>query len=233
MLSSPLHGPSLSECVRVCACVRCALQYEVLIHTKAYASNEWRGATPWAPPTSAVIPPEGKVTYGVRLRLARDVEGVNDALLSAGLPVAVPLPAATLHADMLNAKLQVLTPPSLLLIGKRAEPAGCLEVGSFTVPYGAGHGSNPTTMLQTVPLRPNDQRIGGCRVVLSYRRVEEPAGSEMKQYIHLRVLDPAAALLQRHGDFAATKGWLPANTSDPWHRGPRAGPWPRRGCRAR
>ena len=28
------------------------------------------------------------------------------------------------------------------------------------------------------------------------------------------------ALLQRHGDFASTLGWLEANTSDPWHRGP-------------
>ena len=95
--------------------------YELVIHSQAYATNEWRGATPWAPPSSAVLPAGGgQATYGVRLRLAANVERVNDALLAADLPVAVPLPSPTLHMDMQSARLEVLTPHSLLLVGKRA-----------------------------------------------------------------------------------------------------------------
>ena len=74
--------------------------YEVVIHSKAYAENEWRSATPWAPPTSAIIPAGATVEYGVRMRLAEDVEGVTPALLAARRPVAIPQPAATLHSDV-------------------------------------------------------------------------------------------------------------------------------------
>jgi hypothetical protein len=34
------------------------------------------------------------------------------------------------------------------------------------------------------------------------------------------VLDAAVTLLQRHGDFASSVGWLPSNLSDPWRRSP-------------
>lgn len=56
--------------------------YEVMVHTKAYASTEWRNAIPWAPPTMATIGPGENKTYGVRLRLAQDVEHVPRILHS-------------------------------------------------------------------------------------------------------------------------------------------------------
>ena len=190
--------------------------YEIVIHSRAYASNEWRGATPWAPPTSHTLPPGASVTYGVRLRLARDVEGVNEALLAAQMPVAVPLPAATLHMDMTDAQLHLLTPASLLLVGKRAEPSGCLDIGQIPISRPAGHGHDPATSLQSLPLRP--LTAGRCRLALSFKRAE--GGGELTQYVHYHVLEPAAKLLERHGEFASTVGWLAGNASDPWHRGP-------------
>ena len=38
--------------------------------------------------------------------------------------------------------------------------------------------------------------------------------------VHLLLLEPAAALLQKWGDFSSSRGWLSANASDPWARGP-------------
>lgn len=35
---------------------------------------------------------------------------VNDALLSAGIPVCLPLPAAAIHMDMQSARLELLIP---------------------------------------------------------------------------------------------------------------------------
>ena len=61
--------------------------YEVLFHTAAYAKQEWRNAQPWNAPTSAVVAP-GATRVSVRLQLAPTIEGVPDALLAAGLPVA-------------------------------------------------------------------------------------------------------------------------------------------------
>lgn len=190
---------------------------ELVIHSQAYATNEWRGATPWAPPTSAIVPPGGQATYGVRLRLAENVERVSDALLAAQMPVAVPLPSPTLHLDMQSARLEVLAPPSMLLIGKAAEPAGCLEASNINIPVNAG--GDPHTLSHTLRLRP--LAVGRCRLELTYSKtVGEASRSQIVQYVHLHILEPAAQLLQRHGDFAASVGWLAANASDPWHRGP-------------
>ena len=62
------------------------------------------------------------------LILSKDVESVSDALLAAKVPVAVPLPATTLHADMKDARLHLLTPKGLELTGSpESDPPGCLE----------------------------------------------------------------------------------------------------------
>ena len=89
--------------------------YEVIVHSKAYAENEWRGAQPWSPPSSAILAAGATSEYGVRLRLAEDVESVTPALLAAQQPVVTPLPSATLHADMTDARLQVFTPPNAMV----------------------------------------------------------------------------------------------------------------------
>ena len=89
------------------------------MHSKAYAENEWRGAQPWSPPSSAILAAGATSEYGVRLRLAEDVESVAPALLAAQRPVVTPLPSATLHADMTDAKLQVLTPTDAMVRYRR------------------------------------------------------------------------------------------------------------------
>ena len=206
--------------------------YEAVVHSKAYASSEWRGATPWCPPTSAVLQPGESATYGLTLRLAKDVEGVDQALLHAGLPVALPIPGPTLNIDMSRARLVVLTPPSLLLVGRTTEPNGCIDVSLIQMPLPT---RTENTHSQTLTLTP--RLIGRCRIHLKYKRNPSVVGgdgltfgggggggdggsSEVVQYVHMMVLEKAGTLLQRHGDFASNVGWLATNASDPWHRSP-------------
>jgi len=208
--------------------------YEIMLHTKAYSEAEWRSAEPWELPTAALLAPGANRTYGLRLRLAQDVEHVTDALLAAGVPVAVPLPGPTLHLDMTDARLHVHLPPHLQLRSAAAEPEGCTGAELDAVlPVGedaAGAEAARLPRVQTLRLTPT--RAGRCRLRLHYTSGSGGGGgsstttttttttTETVQTVHLLLLEPAAALLQKFGDFSSSRGWLSANASDPWSRGP-------------
>ena len=218
--------------------------YEIMLHTKAYSEAEWRSAEPWELPTAALLAPGANRTYGLRLRLAQDVEHVTDALLAAGVPVAVPLPGPTLHLDMTDARLQLHLPPHLQLRAAAAEPEGCTGTDlDFVLPFGddaatlaapdAAGAAARLPRVQTLRLTP--KRTGRCRLRLHYTSGSGGSSSggggstsssstttttETVQTVHLLLLEPAAALLQKWGDFSSSRGWLSANASDPWARGP-------------
>jgi hypothetical protein len=208
--------------------------YEIMLHTKAYSEAEWRSAEPWELPTAALLAPGANRTYGLRLRLAQDVEHVTDALLAAGVPVAVPLPGPTLHLDMTDARLHLHLPPHLQLRSAAAEPEGCTGAELDAVlPVGedaAGAEAARLPRVQTLRLTPT--RAGRCRLRLHYTSGSGGGGgssttttttttnTETVQTVHLLLLEPAAALLQKFGDFSSSRGWLSANASDPWSRGP-------------
>jgi len=208
--------------------------YEIMLHTKAYSEAEWRSAEPWELPTAALLAPGANRTYGLRLRLAQDVEHVTDALLAAGVPVAVPLPGPTLHLDMTDARLHLHLPPHLQLRTAAAEPEGCSGAELDAVlPVGedaAGAEAARLPRVQTLRLTPT--RAGRCRLRLHYTSGSGGGGgssttttttttnTETVQTVHLLLLEPAAALLQKFGDFSSSRGWLSANASDPWSRGP-------------
>ena len=204
-----------------------------MIHSKAYASNEWAKTAPWSPPTSSTIAPGASATYGLRLLLAQDVEQVGSALLSAGSPVAVPLPGATINLDMRNARLDILLPAGLAYASASTEPAGCAVLSHSGHPEAppppravAAQGAWAVDRkggARRVSLGVTPTTVGRCRIALNFTSVTSEglaAPPALVQYVHYMVLEPASAILQRHGDFASTAGWLPANASDPWHRGP-------------
>ena len=213
-----------------------------MIHTKAYAQNEWRGASPWSEPTSAILPAGGSRTYGVRMRLAADVEQVTAALLHAGLPVAVPLPGPTLHMDMADARLQLHLPWSggrgsggnrsgsgaghaLDLADAAAEPAGCV---AFREAPPLAPSGELAPRLRTLRLLP--KLAGRCRLRLRYTSSgggDAGGGAaaaarppDTVQLVHLMLLEPATTLVRRHGAFCASTAFLPSNASDPWGRAP-------------
>ncbi|KAL1530741.1 hypothetical protein AB1Y20_001640 [Prymnesium parvum] len=208
--------------------------YEVMVHTAAYAAAEWKDATPWAAPTAATIGSGQNLSYGVRLRLAEDVESVNSALLHAGVPVCVPLPAAAFHLDMESARLELLLPQESTcgsgggggarwrgVEGKRLrsvthwpKEAMASVVTSEGEPVECGREGCAGPHL-VVALKP--RMAGRCRVTLAYA---DERGEESHQLVHLMVMEPPRPLLQKYADFSMRKAWLPANVTDPWSRAP-------------
>ncbi|THU89382.1 hypothetical protein K435DRAFT_761236 [Dendrothele bispora CBS 962.96] len=73
--------------------------YEWQFHTLAYAQNEWASVTPWNQATSATLQPKETRTYGLQFRLAPSIRGIENTLISAGRPVAVPIPGTILPTD--------------------------------------------------------------------------------------------------------------------------------------
>jgi len=201
--------------------------YEVLVHSRAYAEDEWRKAQPWNPPSSRTIAAGGSAGYSVRLILAKGVEDVNERLLQAGLPVAVPLPGAALHADMGDARLELIIPPNLRFAGALASPSDGLAISKSTQQLppaarcaAAAAGSPCSRTL--VSLRLTLRTIGRIHIQLTFSREGQVGDTtdSLTQYVQLIVLAPASKLLTRYGDFSLQHGWLPANVSDPWARAP-------------
>ena len=167
------------------------------------------------------------------------MEQVSAALLAAGRPVAVPLPAATFHQDSAPT-LHVLLPPTVRLESATAEPppllrASLAELLPLALPVAAG------LQLQTVALDAGGE--GRMRVALRFRASASPAalewlaracacaaaqpggtaaavGGELVQWVSLMVLPPARAIVDRYGRFQARHAYMNSSAADPWHRAP-------------
>jgi hypothetical protein len=165
--------------------------YEIVFHSKAYAQEEWnyRGVKPdpWNTPTQATLLPGVTATYGIRLRLAASVDHVPAALVAAGMPVATPLPAASLHVGM-QARVDVLLPSlplgsRLALVNVSADPPSALDFvveaprlitcatmgsGDDALRVGCdGSAREPGHRLQVITLKLREA-VGRCRLTLRY-----------------------------------------------------------------
>ena len=77
-------------------------------------------------------------------------------MLAAGLPVARPLPSATLHTDLKAARLELLLPSNLELRNASAEPPGALAIATRPPRAAAGLGRAPRVQTRSgsPPLTP-------------------------------------------------------------------------------
>ena len=67
--------------------------YSAEVHSLAYADNEWsQSGFQWNRPTQCVLPPGERYQVVFRLSAAPSIREVNEALSSAGLPVATSVP---------------------------------------------------------------------------------------------------------------------------------------------
>ncbi|KAK3281783.1 hypothetical protein CYMTET_10445, partial [Cymbomonas tetramitiformis] len=100
----------------------------MLVHSKAFAEQEWARSEPWNPGTAARLAPGGVVNFTVALFLADDVEDVERMLVRAGHAVAMGVPGTVVHADMTAAALCLHVPPALHVRSVRVEPENALTV---------------------------------------------------------------------------------------------------------
>ena len=96
-----------------------------MVHTQAYAENEWKNAAPWNPPTMATLAPGQSRRYGVRFLLSDSIRGIEKTLAAAERPVAVGLPGYILPMDI-EGSLFLKSPRRIASV--QAEPRDALSV---------------------------------------------------------------------------------------------------------
>src|SRR5256886_127365 len=60
-----------------------------MVHTQAYAEDEWKNVQQWNPPTSVIIAPGATKTYAVKFLLADQIRNIEKTLIANRWPVAV------------------------------------------------------------------------------------------------------------------------------------------------
>ncbi|HEV2836656.1 MAG TPA: DUF5695 domain-containing protein, partial [Pyrinomonadaceae bacterium] len=71
-----------------------------MVHTQAYAEDEWRNAVPWNPATLATIAPGATRTYGVKFLLADEIRSIEKTLAQNNRPIAIGIPGYILPMDV-------------------------------------------------------------------------------------------------------------------------------------
>ena len=99
--------------------------YEWMVHSQAYAENEWKGVQQWNPPTMLTLAPGESKTYGVRFLVSDSIREIEPTLVANGRPVAVGIPGYILPAD-LDAKLFLKYDKNVKSIA--VEPVGAIAI---------------------------------------------------------------------------------------------------------
>src|SRR5579863_932266 len=94
--------------------------YDWMVHSKAFAENEWSKAQPWNPPTMLELAPGESKTYGLKFLVADEIRHLEDTLAANQRPVAVGIPGYVIPTD-LDARLFLKYPKTVKSIS--VEPA--------------------------------------------------------------------------------------------------------------
>jgi hypothetical protein len=173
--------------------------YDWMVHSEAYAQNEWKNAQPWNPPTMLTLAPGESKTYGVKFLLADSIRHIEKTLTANGRPVAVGIPGYVLPMDI-DAHL-------FLKYGKSvksmvADPSGAIDIHK-DAPVAGGGWKSFTLKGRT---------WGRSRLTITYE-------GGLVQTISYFVIKPEAQVVSDLGNFLTTKQWF-VDPKDPFHRSP-------------
>ena len=172
--------------------------YEWMVHSQAYAENEWKSAQPWNPATSLTLAPGESKTYGVKFVLSDSIRDIEKTLTANGRPVAVGVPGYVVPMDV-NARLFVKSPHAVKSIA--VQPEGALAVSDDPA---AGDGWRAFTV--------KGKTWGRSRLTLTY----DDGSIQTIQYL---VTKPQSEVVADMGHFMTTKQWF-VDPNDPFHRSP-------------
>jgi len=171
--------------------------YEWMVHSQAYAENEWKAAQPWNPPTMLSLAPGESRTYGLKFLLSDSIRDIEKTLAENGQPVVVGIPGYILPMDI-DARLFLKSPKSVRSM--KVEPEAALSISD----NGSAGGWRAYTL--------KGKAWGRSRLAVTY-----DDGSV--QTIHYFVIKPAAQAVADMGRFLTTRQWY-VDASDPFHRSP-------------
>jgi hypothetical protein len=172
--------------------------HEWMVHTGAYAANEWRGVQPWNSPSSATLAPGEARTYGLKFVLSDQIRNIETVLQKNQRPVAVGVPGYILPTDV-QAKLFLNYPAAVTSV--TVEPAGAITVTE----------ESPTANCwKAYTLQ--GKTWGRARVTVTY-------ADNTVQTVHYTVIKPAAQAVSDLGTFLTSKAWF-VDPNDPFRRSP-------------
>jgi Family of unknown function (DUF5695) len=174
--------------------------YEWMVHSKAYAENEWQNAQPWNPPTSIVLRPGESRSYGLKFVLSESIRHIEKTLSDNHRPVAVGVPGYVLPEDMEGRLfLNYGAPVSSI----KVEPESAIVVHEDAP---ARDGERAFTLRGTA--------WGRSRLTITY-------GDGTVQTIQYFVIKPSTQVVSDMGHFLTTRQWFD-DASDRFHRAPSA-----------
>jgi hypothetical protein len=174
--------------------------YEWMVHSQAYAENEWRNAQPWNPASGLDLKPGESRTYGLKFVLSDSIRNIEKTLPANRRPVAVGIPGYVLPQDVEGRLfLNYNQPVNSLTV----EPPSAIEI----------HEDSPTRDGQRAYTL-QGKSWGRARVTVTYK-------DGAVQTIQYFVTKPAAETVADMGHFLTTKQWF-TDTSDPFQRAPSA-----------
>jgi len=172
--------------------------YDWMVHSVAYAENEWKQAKPWNPPTQGTLAPGESKTYGVTFALADSIRHIEKTLHENHRPVAVGIPGYVLPMDTEGELFLNYPEPVRFTI---VEPAGTMTIKEET---GAALGWKKYSL--------QGKAWGRARLTVTYK-------DGLVQTIHYFVSKPEGRAMADLGHFLATKQWF-VDPQDPFHRSP-------------
>lgn len=172
--------------------------YDWMVHSKAFADNEWKNAQQWNPPTSLTLAPGESKTYGLKLVVSDSIRGIEQTLAENHRPVAVGVPGYVLPMDI-DARLFLKYAKGVKSMA--VEPEGALTIGER-------HALSADW--RAYELKGNTW--GRARLTITYE-------DGLVQTIQYFVVKPATQAVVDMGSFLTTMQWFDDST-DPFHRSP-------------
>ncbi len=172
--------------------------FEWMVHSSAYADNEWKTANQWNVPSSSFLPPGQLKAISLQFLVSPSIRDIEKTLIANHRPVAVGIPGYILP-DGQKAKLFVNYDKPIKSL--EVEPRGALiaKVGDKV------KGGYVAIDVQGVSW-------GRSRLTITY-------ADRTEQTVHYDVTKPAFMTVGDMGRFLNNQQWF-TDTSDPFHRAP-------------
>lgn len=172
--------------------------HEWMVHSKAYAENEWKGVEQWNVPTSVTLGAGETHSFGIKFILADNVHSIEKTLLKHHRPVAVGIPGYVLPMDV-DGKLFLKYQKEIQSID--VNPQGAL---TFNV---VNEADGQWNVYQV-----KGEKWGRARLTITY-------ADATRQTINYQVIKPEKELVADNGRFLTTEQWFD-DPNDPFNRDP-------------
>jgi len=183
--------------------------YEWMVHSQAYAENEWKDVREWNPASSFTLAPGESKTYGVKFLLSDSIRSLERTLEQNRRPVAVGIPGYILPTDI-DGRLFLKYP--LAVKSLKVEPRGALSVEPKSGVFTGSVSSRTPLDAGWAAFAVRAHEWGRARLTVTY-------ADGLVQTIHYFVIKPEPEVVADMGRFLTTKDWF-VDPGDPFHRSP-------------